>query len=143
MLPMNWPAERDNTIATVDGNGIVNAIATGNVQITHVTTSDDGTTTITATELIVNAPPFEVRLIPNPNNGTFMIRGTIGANRDEAIIVEITNMLGQVVYSSTGVAMDGVINQQILLGNNLANGMYLLHVKSGSESKLLHFVIEK
>ena len=133
----------DNTIATVDGNGIVNAIATGNVQITHVTTSDDGTTTITATELIVNAPPFEVRLIPNPNNGTFMIRGTIGANRDEAIIVEITNMLGQVVYSSTGVAMDGVINQQILLGNNLANGMYLLHVKSGSESKLLHFVIEK
>ena len=133
----------DNTIAIVDANGTVTAITAGNAQITHTVTNSDGTIATTTIQLVVNALPFEVRMIPNPNKGAFTISGNIGSNRDETISVEITNMLGQVVYSSNPTANGGIINEQVLLGSNLANGMYLLNVKTGNESKTLHFVIEK
>ena len=133
----DWFSSDDN-IATVDASGVVTALAVGNVMITHV--AKDGTT---ATQLLVNALPFEFRMIPNPNKGTFTISGNIGSGKDGNISIEIANMLGQVVYSSNSTAANGIINEQVLLNSNLANGMYLLNVKSGSEGKTVHFVIEK
>jgi hypothetical protein len=38
---------------------------------------------------------------------------------------------------------NGMINEQIGLNGSLANGMYILNVVSGGESKTFHFVIEK
>ena len=97
----------------------------------------------TETPGMAGSNSFEVNMIPNPNNGSFAINGKAGSIMDERITLEITNMLGQVVYSNTGRATGGVINEQILLSSSLANGMYLLNVKRGDESKTLHFVIEK
>ena len=37
----------------------------------------------------------------------------------------------------------GNINQQVQLGNNLANGMYLLNLRSATETSVFHFVIEQ
>ena len=97
----------------------------------------------TETPVVMNGHFFEVNITPNPNNGTFKLQGTIGSNKDQPITLEITNMLGQMVYTNTATAENGIINKQISLSNNLANGMYLMNVKSGTESKVLHFVIEK
>ena len=85
----------------------------------------------------------DVKVLPNPNNGTFTINGTIGdltANAD--VTLEVTNMLGQVVYSGKTVAQNGTINQEVEL-SNMANGMYLLNVRSGADIAVFHFVIEK
>ena len=97
----------------------------------------------TESPLVASPRSSEVRMIPNPNNGTFTINGTIGSSQDERVAFEITNMLGQVVYRNSAFAAGGVINEEVSLSNSLANGMYLLNVKSGGESKTLHFVIEK
>ena len=86
--------------------------------------------------------PLEANLLPNPNKGTFILKGTLGSTADAAITIKITNMLGQVVYSKTSLATGGVINEQVQLNNTIANGMYLLDLQSGSESKTFHFVIE-
>ena len=91
----------------------------------------------------MNSLPFEVRVVPNPNQGTFSIRGTVGSDKDETVTIEITNMLGQAVYNGTLTAASGVINEQVLLNSNLANGMYLLDIKNGNEHKVFHFVMEK
>ena len=133
----------DNTIATVDGNGVVSAVAAGSVHITHTTANSDGETIATTTEVLVNALAMQVSLLPNPNHGTFAVKGTQGTSADAAITMEITNMLGQVVYSAAGTATGGVINETIKLNNNLANGMYILNVRCGSKSTALHFVMEK
>ena len=133
----------DNSIATVDANGTISAIATGSVAITHTTTDYNGIESTTITQLIVNPLPFEVKMLPNPNNGSFTIQGTIGSNKGQVVTLEISNMLGQVVYSNSIIATGGIINGQVLLGSSLANGTYLLNVKTGTESKVLHFVIEK
>ena len=132
----------DNTVATVDGNGVVTAVAPGNTTITH-TVAANGALTETVTQVIVNALPFEVRLFPIPNQGTFNVTGTAGTDKDINVTIEVTNMLGQVVYTSNGTAAGGVINSQVSLGSNLTNGNYVLTARNGNENRTIHFVIEK
>ena len=91
----------------------------------------------------------DIMLLPNPNNGDFIIRGTTSIVNGE-ISIEITDMLGQVVDKRNTTVVNGKINQQIHLDPMIANGMYLLHLyenpSSGSpaeENKVFHFVISK
>ena len=137
----DWTSS-DNSIATVDNAGIVTGIASGNVIITHAIANIDGDVSNITTQVTVMGLPLEANLLPNPNKGTFILKGTLGSTADAAITIKITNMLGQVVYSKTSLATGGVINEQVQLNNTIANGMYLLDLQSGSESKTFHFVIE-
>ena len=85
----------------------------------------------------------DVKLVPNPNNGTFTIKGAMGTNVDEPASLEITDMLGQEVYKKEVAIHNGRINEQIQLSASLANGVYLLNLKSGSDIRVFHFVIEQ
>ena len=80
-------------------------------------------------------------LFPNPNTGTFTIKGSLGTATDQEVSIEITDMIGQVVYKNKVNAQNGNVNEQILLGNNLANGMYMLNLNAGNEHDVFHFVI--
>lgn len=131
----------DYGVATVDANGVVTATAAGNVTITHTTTGNDGETTTTLTHVAVNASAIEAALFPNPNKGTFAVKGSLGTTKDAAVTYEISNMLGQVVYTNSNIATGGVIDQQISIGS-FASGMYMLNIKSGNETKAIHFVVE-
>ena len=82
-----------------------------------------------------------VRLMPNPNKGLFTIKGYLAAKGDEDVSVEITDMLGQVVYKNTVRATGGNIDAPVSLNGDLANGVYLLNLHSGNENVVLHFVI--
>ena len=85
----------------------------------------------------------DIRLLPNPNNGSFMLRGTLGTTQDEEVSVEITDMVGQVIYKTKILAVNGKINEQIRLNNALPNGMYSLNLHSQTENKVFHMVIEQ
>ncbi len=85
----------------------------------------------------------DLRLIPNPNNGDFVVSGTLGTTTDEEVSMEITDMLGQTVYKGNATAHAGSINERIKLSNTLANGMYMLNVKTANESKAFHFVLKQ
>ena len=126
-----------------DNTGVVTAMAEGSASIAHTVVDDYGEVSTTLTQVLVNPLPLEVSILPNPNTGAFTVHGTTGASKDEPVTLEITSMVGQVVYTNTTVAASGIINASVLLNGNLANGNYLLQVKSGSESKVLHFVITK
>ncbi len=85
----------------------------------------------------------EIRLIPNPNNGQFVISGSLATLADEVVSLEITDILGQVVYSNRVQVSKGSINERVQLANTLANGMYMLNVSTTSERKVLHFVLKQ
>ncbi len=133
----------DNAVAAVDENGTVTALAAGNVNITHTAITDEGSASITVTSLLINPAPMHVSLVPNPNKGAFMIKGTLGTPDDRLLRYEITNMLGQIIFVGKTTAPGGVINEQVTLSNDLANGMYLLNVNNEAEHAVFHFVIEK
>jgi subtilisin-like proprotein convertase family protein len=82
-----------------------------------------------------------IRLAPNPNKGTFNIKGSMPGNED--VYIEVLDMLGQTVYKSSITPKNGEIDELINLNNNLANGMYMLNVRSGNEAKTFHFVMEQ
>ena len=84
-----------------------------------------------------------LRLIPNPNKGEFSISGTLGTSIDEEIAVEITDMLGQVIYKDKVSVYGGVMDQKIRLNNALSNGMYILNLHSANATKVFHFVVEQ
>ncbi len=85
----------------------------------------------------------DIRLVPNPNKGIFTVKGTLGVTTDEDVAMEVTNMLGQVIYKSNVQARNGEINERIELGRNIANGMYILSLRSGGENKVFHLIIEQ
>jgi hypothetical protein len=84
----------------------------------------------------------DINVMPNPSTGTFSIKGSVAAINDPKIAVEITNMLGQVVYSKEVIAMKGIVNEEISLDNSIANGTYLLSMKSGADKKVVRLVVE-
>ena len=85
----------------------------------------------------------DLMLLPNPNKGDFTIRGTLGTNVDQELTAEVTNMLGQVIYRSKVMSKQGRVEVHIQLDNTLANGMYMLNLRSESASKVFHFVMEQ
>ena len=92
---------------------------------------------------VVASKPMSLGLFPNPNRGMFVVKGTSGAATDAVIVYEITNAVGQVVYTHRTTAEGGVINQQIVLPENLTNGVYILNVVNGAERQAFHFAVEK
>ncbi len=92
---------------------------------------------------VVSSSASDIKLVPNPNKGTFTVKGTLGITTDEEVTLEITNMIGQVIYNSKVIAHNGTINEKIQLSNTIANGMYMLSVHSGSENTVFHMVIEQ
>jgi hypothetical protein len=88
------------------------------------------------------ATTHAISLFPNPNTGSFTLSGNIGNNASEAIAIEVTNMVGQVVYRGKVAPQNGVINETINI-DNLTAGNYLLHASSASMNEVFHFVINK
>ncbi len=86
----------------------------------------------------------DIKLIPNPNKGEFVVKGTLGVATDQQVTLEITDMLGQVVYKNSVLAQNGDINQRVQLNATVANGMYILNLRSDNgETKVFHIVIEQ
>jgi len=78
-------------------------------------------------------------IIPNPNNGTFTIAGTLSGSNEAAL--EITDIIGQVVYKAIVPVQNGLLKKEIALDNNLPDGIYLLHISSGDGNKVVRFVV--
>ena len=84
-----------------------------------------------------------IRLMPNPNKGTFTVKGTLGVKMDQEVSIELSDVLGQVLYHTKVASHNGEVNEQITLGSNVANGMYMLTLKTPTENKVFHVVIEQ
>jgi uncharacterized protein YjdB len=84
----------------------------------------------------------DVKVMPNPSKGNFTITGSIGANNDQEIIVEVTDMLGHMVYNGKIMSVNGSINDRVQT-TGLANGMYLLNLRSNTGNQVFHIVIEQ
>ncbi len=83
-----------------------------------------------------------ISIFPNPNNGAFTIRGSVGLETEE-VSIEITDMLGQLVYRNKLVASGGNINEPIALSNTFTDSIYILRIHSESGNRVVHFVVGK
>jgi len=91
----------------------------------------------------VGSAAIDVQLVPNPNNGSFVINGNMGTMATTDVLLQITDMVGRVVYSNTVTAKGGLLHEKIQFANEASSGMYLLHVRAGNDSKVLRFVVKQ
>ena len=91
----------------------------------------------------VNAANSDINVLPNPNKGEFNIKGSLGTNNDEEVSLEITDLIGQSVYKNKVLAKGGNIDTHVTLRNTLANGMYILTVRSETATNVFHIVVEQ
>ena len=80
-----------------------------------------------------------VSVFPNPSNSGVFSLEIHGANARQALSVEVTNMLGQRVY--TGTAKDNFRSEVDL--SSLASGIYSLKVRNGEEYTMQQISIVK
>jgi Glycine rich protein/Secretion system C-terminal sorting domain len=81
-------------------------------------------------------------LFPNPNTGVFTLTGILASGVDNEVALEVSDVLGQIVYSGKTTPHGGQVRQQISL-DNAAPGSYLLRIKTDKGSETFHFVIGK
>ncbi len=82
----------------------------------------------------------ELTLLPNPNNGSFVLRGTVNTTND--ISYEVVDMLGRSLATGKTTPKNGLIEQQINIGD-VAPGTYLLQVTTVIGIETFHFVVGK
>lgn len=82
---------------------------------------------------------LNVALYPNPNNGNFTIAGNVG--NEKAIIAEVLNTVGQVVYQEKLTPANNYINKTISV-SNMSAGIYILRLRGEESSKLIRFTLE-
>ncbi len=82
------------------------------------------------------------QVFPNPNRGIFMLRSISSQKTDERVDIEITNVLGQIVYSEHTKFIEGNLSEEIFLTNE-PGGIYILQVRGERESDMIKFVIDK
>ncbi|MCD6011229.1 MAG: surface protein [Flavipsychrobacter sp.] len=85
----------------------------------------------------------DIVILPNPNKGVFTIKGHIGSATEREVSVEIINMIGQTVYKNIASTTDGKIDEQVRLSEQLANGMYMLTLRCGSENRMFHLQVNR
>ncbi len=86
-------------------------------------------------------PGNNLALFPNPNNGTFTLSGTVSTSQGGDVSLDVTDMLGRVVYSGKTTPVNGSIRQQIVL-SGLSAGSYLLRVGTETGNEIFHVVVE-
>jgi PKD repeat protein len=91
--------------------------------------------------IITSATGDNITVIPNPNKGEFTIKGSLASIADADVSVEMTDMLGQQVYKKAVQANNGKLNEKITLSNTVGNGVYLLTIRSGDETHIIHMVV--
>lgn len=85
----------------------------------------------------------DIALFPNPNTGAFTIKGMLNTGDNEEVSIEIMSMTGEMIFRKTVMVKNKEINEEVSVGNNLANGMYLLNVRSATENNVFHFMIQQ
>ena len=82
-------------------------------------------------------------LQPNPNAGSFTIKGSLSMPSDSKVDIVITDMLGQTIYKNTSYTNNGKVNELVTLPNSISNGMYLVNITSGGGHIVFHVSIDK
>jgi uncharacterized protein YjdB len=85
----------------------------------------------------------DIIVVPNPTSGRFTVKGALATTVDEEVSLEVTNVIGQVVHKENVTAKGGKLNHEVTLSKGLANGMYMLTLRSGSDNKVFHLVVEQ
>ncbi len=132
--------------------GVVTGVSMGNTNISYTiaSTACVATVPMTISSCRIGNESSEpelnktnIKAIPNPNTGDFIISGNFSTSIDRDAYIRVTNMLGQIVYNKKATAMGGILTEQIQLNKSIAAGNYIIEVTSDKDNVVLQITIAK
>lgn len=140
-------ASGNTSVSTIGASsGIATGVSAGTTIITYTLPTGCSTETTLTVTLPSSVTPvrkpqsLDINLAPNPNTGQFTIHGFVA--HDQEIALEISNLLGQVVYRDKIIAKAGKFDKAVALPQ-VKNGTYLLNVVSGGDDTVLRIVVDR
>jgi len=106
---------------------------TGNNNVA-VTVSTTGINNVAATGL-------DLKVMPNPNKGAFLISGQMTSTQNEDVTISLSDMLGREVYKRTVTAVGGKLGVAVTIPG-LNDGIYLLSVRGATVRAMERVVVE-
>lgn len=91
----------------------------------------------------LNATISDVNIFPNPASGDFTLTGTIGTANDNTVNIDIRDLKGSSVYQRAVTVRNGSLNEQLSLSGQLADGIYLVTVRTDTDEKQVKLVIKR
>ena len=88
----------------------------------------------------VSALLSDISLFPNPNAGTFAIRGSVTNNNP--VTYSVTNLVGQVIATGSIIPDNYQLGKTIGMGA-ISEGIYLLRLMQDGQSKIIRFSVDK
>lgn len=88
----------------------------------------------------INVGGAMIELLPNPNNGSFTIKGEFDGEED--VILEITNTIGALIYTEPIQVINGMIEKKIRLPLATAKGIYFARLQTQHSVQTRRFLIE-
>ncbi len=90
-----------------------------------------------------NAPHTlsQFRILPNPNSGSFSLKGLVDGMDAGTLSLTVTNAVGQVVYTGTTAVKNNMVDASISM-KNATPGMYLLRVSKEGATKVFRFIVD-
>ena len=110
----NTPGIYDVTLTVSDGYGVNTLTKTDYIQVDF------------ATGLSTENGSLQCTLLPNPNNGTFILR--MAASEQDQVSLKIFNTMGSLVYTEDAVTVYNKLDKTISLPT-IPNGIYVMTVQ--------------
>ncbi len=126
------------TTNTLANNDSVTCVATG-TDLCKLSTFNSFIITVGDVGINDLGQKAEMALFPNPNKGSFTIRGK--TNSDQ-VVLEIINALGQVIYRKDIITTNGLVDELVQPDNIPAKGMYILNMKSAHGNTMFRFIVD-
>jgi hypothetical protein len=70
---------------------------------------------------------MDMRIYPNPSNGTFVL--DLNSEESQRLDIKVFNTIGDIVFSESGIQFNGKYNKTLDL-SNLSEGMYFLQINT-------------
>jgi sugar lactone lactonase YvrE len=121
------------TTATANGD-IISCVVHSNAPCTTIDSAVSNTLVMVVAPLgigTVTSGNSNINLYPNPNKGAFHIKGFIADSNK--VQIEVLNIVGQAVYRQKFPVQNNYLDEQIVLPQDLSNGIYLLRVGNGAK----------
>ncbi len=98
----------------------------------------------TSHSTIASMPEQFLTIVPNPNNGTFTLKGSVpGITTTTQATLEIIDILGKTILTDIVQLENGSINKTITLGNDITNGVYMVRFNADGNIKVLKFTLDR
>ncbi|MES2703282.1 MAG: hypothetical protein V4649_11610 [Bacteroidota bacterium] len=147
-----WSSANDGIAIVGSATGIVTGISAGNVAISYTANNGCGPVVATYTVNVTSSRPgnnsvqlavVETSVFPNPNKGEFVVKGSLGVAEDMDAYIEISDVLGKVLYTENIRIHNGEIEHSVKLDKTLSSGTYTLRLGLPNDYKVFHFVVNQ